>query len=496
MSNLNTPSSPTTSTFGRKISRVFSNNFLAREEAPSAPSHAHSESGSWFHRRSNRPSASSTPLEVLKAEEPLVIPMPANIAELHAVLVDIQTRDSLEEAAKMELLDIVTRMYIGSLESARLPSLVTFFVLGDSGQGKSQTINRLVGERILDVGRDESTTKVIQKVTVPAVQSSISVALTFTDSPGLSDTTVADRARNQTALETFQRIFTEIDRSDEIEAMRKLLAGDASLSRVIPRLRSQAYPNVILLLAGWGTVRKDAQNDISDFVSPMGHAIRALEQLHLYDSQRPNIIFVVTRSLSDPRDYVESDDEKSSKFKKEWLAEAKKKEGFIHDLQQKVFPDTKPWPIVYVENEGKVNNFNTYRVLPNGEQTHANLFDAMLKLFATQDENRAQDMIGLHSLRTVVAGLPHIKDLKKEDMVIRNSDNEEIIKEFEFTLLPDSDTASDVPKSEKFDRAKRADKATKAFIKALQMLKLGVQIVGLLMSVGGTIAGIALGLQV
>lgn len=412
-------------------------------------------------------------------------------------------------------METLARMYMGSLAAGRLPSLVTFFVLGDSGQGKSQTINRLVGEHVLDVGRDDSTTKIIQKVTVPTVQNSICIALAFTDSPGLSDTTVADRARNQAALEAFQRIFTERDRTDEIEELDRLLAPDASLSRKTVPLRGQAYPNVILLVASWRTVKKDAQNSIPELVSPMGHAIQALGQLRLYDSQRPNVIFVVTRAISDPRDYLESDDEKSSKFKKEWLAEAKKKDGFIHDLQQKVPPDTKPWPIVYVENEGKVNNFTTYRVLPNGEQTHSNLFNAVLKLFAAQGENHTQDMIGLHSLKTVVAGLPHIKDaVKEEDAVIRISDDEEIVKEFEFMLVrwqanltadsyepessllqtQDSDTTSSAPRSERFDRAKSAEKAAEALAKALKMLKIGVQIIGPLLSIGGTIAGVIIGL--
>ena len=46
-------------------------------------------------------------------------------------------------------------------------------LMGRSGSGKSRTINKLVGSSLLETRRYSSTTKEVQRVTIPAVQGDV-----------------------------------------------------------------------------------------------------------------------------------------------------------------------------------------------------------------------------------------------------------------------------------------------------------------------------------
>ncbi|KAJ7040044.1 hypothetical protein C8F04DRAFT_1254499 [Mycena alexandri] len=227
-----------------------------------------------------------------------------------------------EDARRIEIQDIYIK---ASKHVRRNGQQAVILLAGHSGHGKSKTINRLIGQELLSVGRGTlgSTTKVIQRVQVhnrsKELLSEITVA--FDDTPGLEDTTFEDRELNASLLRTYKiKHFTDI------------------------------YPNVILLVAAWESITPDAHNEPAHFTSAIGKTIYALYRSNLVDDLRANIVVVVTKSLSSLHQF---DDYKATKEKHvQWRIEEGRRRGIITDLQRKMFPRSSPWEIVFIENGG------------------------------------------------------------------------------------------------------------------------------------------------
>jgi hypothetical protein len=173
-----------------------------------------------------------------------------------------------------------------------------------------------------------------------------------------------------------------------------------------PSLSRKIYPNAIVIVASWPTIRID-DNDPPMFTSAVGKTIFSLKPSNLVDPERTNVIVAVTKSMASWSDYEDDPDDDAKAV--HWKEHAKEKKEIIIGLQQKVFPTTKPWDIVFIENGGGSNV--KHRRLPNGDLSHQNLFDAIRQLFSADGENMAQDLVGMHALRLITGAncvLPHI----------------------------------------------------------------------------------------
>ncbi|KAK7017747.1 hypothetical protein R3P38DRAFT_2784689 [Favolaschia claudopus] len=208
-------------------------------------------------------------------------------------------------------------------------------LVGHSGHGKSTTINRLVGQKLLEVGRSASgsTTKVLDNILVSTPfqysyglqciqrvevmhknkHSGITVNVAFDDTPGDEDTVHFDGAVNSHLMAVYK---------DQYFSHSKTTTG------------SETYPNVILLVVAWDSIREDAQNSPNQFTSAAGRSMHSLFLSGLVDPIRPNVVVVVTKSMSfwhDFDDIGEADAQRA-----EWMVEADTRKDIIRGLQRKV----------------------------------------------------------------------------------------------------------------------------------------------------------------
>ncbi|KAJ7267832.1 hypothetical protein C8J57DRAFT_1325934 [Mycena rebaudengoi] len=230
---------------------------------------------------------------------------------------------------------------------------VVILLAGNSGHGKSKTINRLVGQELLSVGRGlASTTKVIQRVKVRSTSKELfsEITVAFDDTPGLEDTTFEDRELNASLLYIYKRKhFPDI------------------------------YPNVILLVAAWETITSDAHNKPEHFTSAIGKTIYALYCSNLVDGERANIVVVVTKSMSSFH----------------------QRRGIITDLQRKLVPKSSPWEIVFIENGGGKDMNAKFPVLPDGQLSHQNLYDAIQNIIKCPSADGSLDLVGIQALQVL-----------------------------------------------------------------------------------------------
>ena len=124
----------------------------------------------------------------------------------------------------------------------------------------------------------------------------------------------------------------------------------------------------------------------------------------LVDYERSNIIVVVTKSMSSwyQFDDYESEEEKNT----QWNIGANKRIDIILDLQHKVFPKSTTWPVVFIENGGGNKMDAPYSKLPNGQQTHQNLFEAIRDVIAPPGQDTTHDLAGLQVLRLLTGFEP------------------------------------------------------------------------------------------
>ncbi|KAK7007846.1 protein hedgehog [Favolaschia claudopus] len=271
--------------------------------------------------------------------------------------------------------DILRR---AALSIKRDPEQAVILLVGQSGHGKSKTINRLIGQDLLRVGQSTlgSTTKVIQRVKVHCSTKVASASLTvvFDDTPGLDDTTYLDRKTNAALMQRYkERYFSDI------------------------------FPNVILLVASWDSITPDAHNKVSHFTSPLGRSMYNLSLLGLVDSERTNVVVVITKSLSSWDQFDDFDNQRQKNG--QWRIEAGLREGIVIDLQRKIFPSHSQWHIVFIENGGGRDMTAQFPILPNGVQSHQNLFDAITDI-VSRDKPGCSDLIGMQALQVLAGAEP------------------------------------------------------------------------------------------
>ena len=301
--------------------------------------------------------------------------------------------------------------------------------LGESGRGKSKTINTLVGASLLAFAKraEGSKTKVwvqisillaiqyhgfqdIQRISVQSTDANtgVDVTLSFDDTPGRDDTIYDDRDWTEALIQKYAKEYYPDVPLSEIVRVPGLPAG---------RFRGKVYPNAILLVVSWRDIRSDDEH------SPIETTMKYLERSDLIDHQHLNVIVVVTKSLSSFEDYEDfsSEDEKNT----EWREDAAAKTRIIHGFRSQVFPSSSSWPVVFVENGGGRTILQEYIRLPNGDLGHQKLFDAILHLFSG-GSTKMPDLVGIQALRILTGDRSVISKLqlspaeilfKREDII-------------------------------------------------------------------------------
>ena len=233
----------------------------------------------------------------------------------------------------------------------------------------------------------------IQRVTVPVHydEAGVTVAIAFDDTPGDADTTYSHREDNASLMCQYkQHYFPEPE--------------PHARSHTFPVISYRTFPNMILLIVAWDSITPDTHNNPEYFTSAAGKSMFNLKAPGLVDPKRTNVIVVVTISKSS---WVQFDNcETEEKKNIQWNIEAGQWMAIILDLQRKVFPKSTPWPVVFVEN-GSGSKMNApYIMLPNGELSHQNLFEAICDVIAPRDQDIAHDLAGIHMLRLISAAEP------------------------------------------------------------------------------------------
>ncbi|THV00784.1 hypothetical protein K435DRAFT_837135 [Dendrothele bispora CBS 962.96] len=244
-------------------------------------------------------------------------------------------------------------------------------LVGQSGHGKSKTINRLVGQSLLLSGNGNgSRTKTIQRVKFDIDKEGTPFSVSFVDTPGYADTTYTDRELNNSLISLYkQKYFPDV-----------------------PSTEDQKYPNVILLITEWNSIHSDSHNS-PNFTSAIGKSMWNLKHSGLIDPHCSNVIVVVTKSLSSLTDECPEGTASESDRETWWRVAASKRRIHIEDLRQTIFPRLSKWPIVFIENGSDQNLDSDHKILPNEELSHQNLFKAIFDMVSSESEVDASGLI-------------------------------------------------------------------------------------------------------
>jgi len=323
--------------------------------------------------------------------------------DLRRLIARLSSDQGIPPGVRRRALVSVLVKYASGLSTGRPCGTVAILLMGRSGSGKSRTINKLVGANLLETGRYSSTTKEVQRVTIPAVQGDVELDLSFDDTPGLEDTTFLDREQNAVLFRKYCQTFVAGLREEDVAEFGKICEdlGHGHISNLAPTFRNRTYPNAVLVTASWNSIKYDAQNDANNFTSDVGKSLHNLYSSGLYDSERPNVVVVVTHAMlgydTDCQDMSESE------AQMQWKEDALVKESIIQEIAVKIFGAGNVVPVAFVENGASEKGLNRFRTLPNGEQSHRNLFFCLKSLFERND-GCGSDLQGLHSLGSVICG--------------------------------------------------------------------------------------------
>ncbi|KAJ7874378.1 hypothetical protein B0H13DRAFT_2348576 [Mycena leptocephala] len=225
-------------------------------------------------------------------------------------------------------------------------------LVGETLHGKSKTINRLIGRSILPVasGVYGSMTKDIQRVSVHVTSKEIAstVTVAFDDTPGFQSKTQEDRSLNETLMQRYKAEYFD-----------------------------GTFPNVILLLATWESVLLNAENESPHITSIVGRSMYSLRSSGLVDNERPNVVVVITKSLTSPDESVDLRDKnhciKSSR---------------IVDLED------------------------------DGELSHENLYDAIRTIVEHRGPHEIGDLAGIQALQVLSGAQPLGQNVRTDTQVL------------------------------------------------------------------------------
>ncbi|CAL8138846.1 unnamed protein product [Orchesella dallaii] len=249
----------------------------------------------------------------------------------------------------------------GALILGRPLNTVMIFMGGASGAGKSTTINELFEDTgLCSTSSSTSETKhpvrLRKQLNVTRESPPVIGNLTFVDVPGAFDTDGKNEVANFASIRKFR------DSSLELQSRK-------AVAKVVPNCAATVYPNVILFVVNATDNR---------ILGPNSFFRKSLEsfKLHdLFDKKHPNLIIVLShaRSIGGKAKFTKLLQEKTQNIRK---------------VTQEVLGVTDV-DVVPVENDGDGQDLDKrgdFYVLPNGELSHYNLFQAMRKIFIRNND--------------------------------------------------------------------------------------------------------------
>ncbi|KAK7040482.1 hypothetical protein R3P38DRAFT_3460845 [Favolaschia claudopus] len=111
----------------------------------------------------------------------------------------------------------------------------------------------------------------------------------------------------------------------------------------------------------------------------------------------------------------------------QWKIGAGRRKGIIIDLQRKLFPKLTQWPIVFIENGGGTHVHQQYPMLPNGELSHQNLFEAIHSVIQGEESDQASDLAGMQALQLLAGAEPFGKSFQPQKEILVDSTKEQFL---------------------------------------------------------------------
>ena len=259
-----------------------------------------------------------------------------------------------------------------SIEIFRAMNEAIIFTFGQSGAGKSSTLNHLFDRQLASVSADSSCTRDVVYY-VSSMSSSQwevnNLKIGFVDVPGWGDGGGGSvQASNMATVEKF-------------------IATHPHLGRAAPK----CYPNIIMIIVSAN------DNRANDVACPAVLMLKAIRQFRIIDKRRHNVVIVMTHTLAISVNSI------------------KRKRDLYQSLCQKEF-GFKP-PFVYVENNTEdrdppLKKVDDWTVLPdeNGTKQPLNVFQCLInQMTANKDE------VGIEAVRLFFDSSCLRKDLPLEE---------------------------------------------------------------------------------
>lgn len=234
---------------------------------------------------------------------------------------------------------------------------VLIFLAGYSGAGKSSTINSLFADDSLcktsSTSSETKSVSLVRKLVTATVETPhVAGYLGFVDVPGTFDTDSKNETTNLALIRKFKNTRIEL-------AERKGLHLRAL------KLRKSVYPNVVLFVAS------AADKRIAGKDSVFAKSVKAFQKTgDIIDVDKPNVIVALTHAMSLPRNkakFIQRLDEITKAIQDHFRA--------LFDINVEVVP---------VENQPEdyeLEKVGDFYKLPNGQLSHYNLFEAMMRVF-------------------------------------------------------------------------------------------------------------------
>ena len=301
---------------------------------------------------------------------------------------------------------------IPCLVNGRPTSQLMIVMAGESGAGKSATLNKLFHDDNLCKTSDRTSethhvteyTKhlVIKDPTFP-LQADISII----DVPGTHDTVAAKNEDNLQQIRLFRKMHPALmPFHASLKNSTKPINKEAELAFTKSKLkvRSEVFPNLILLIVAASDKRMEGPE------SRLSVTLEAIRTTNLVDMRKPNLIVVVTMCL-----YLGTK-------RNEYLEGKKGIKRMINEAVYRILKVTNV-RVVFIDNKAEKffekKESSDFYTLPDDEQSHQNLFKAIRELLKQNGDTLGLLLAG-HYFNS---GIPERNEKAREHILSYNSDN-------------------------------------------------------------------------